>query len=51
MSRLTKLLAPGAVELQGGVEHWREAICLADGLLENSGNVMGCSYIGRQLRG
>lgn len=34
MSRLTKLLAPGAVELQGGVEHWREAIRLAGGLLE-----------------
>ncbi|QRP60312.1 PTS sugar transporter subunit IIA [Corynebacterium minutissimum] len=38
MSRLTTLLAPGAVELHGHAKDWREAIHLAGGLLEDSGN-------------
>ena len=37
MSKINKLLAPGAVELNGRASDWREAIRLAGNLLESSG--------------
>ncbi len=38
MSTINTLLAPGAVELNGHAENWREAIHLAGSLLERSGD-------------
>ncbi|OFP35791.1 PTS sugar transporter subunit IIA [Corynebacterium sp. HMSC071B10] len=38
MSTINTLLAPGAVELNGRAENWREAIRLAGSLLERSGD-------------
>lgn len=41
MSTVNSLLVPGATELHGHVNNWRDAIRLAGGLLEKAGTITG----------